>query len=400
MSTPKVLIAGGGIGGLATALTLLQHGFEVAVYEQSNELREVGAGIQISPNGNRVLHHLGVLERLQSLSSPTQGKEIRLWNTGQSWKLFDLGQAAIDTYGFPYMTVFRPHLLQVLADAVRALQPDAIHLNARCQSVTQTDTEVTLMFEDGRSATGDVLVGADGLHSKIRTALFGAQAPDFSGMVAWRALIPMHKLPAHMARPIATNWVGPGGHVVHYPLNGGEVMNFVGILEGNTWTSAPWSTPGTVQACHEAFEGWHADVHTMMDHAPSFSKWALCGKPPLAHWSQGRATLLGDACHPTLPFLPQGAVFTLEDAIVLQRCLRHDGDDVVRALQRYESARLERAYRMVQGARDNTTRFHNQVLAHPQEAQDFIQREWQQTAIGSRYDWLFTYDAMTAAIER
>ena len=398
MRTPKVLIAGGGIGGLATALTLLQHGFEVAVYEQSSELREVGAGIQISPNGNRVLDHLGVLAKLQSLSSPTQGKEIRLWNTGQMWKLFDLGQAAIDKYGFPYMTVFRPHLLQVLADVVNAIDPQAIHLNARCQRVTQTDDSVTLHLEDGSAVTGDVLIGADGLHSKIRSALFGVQAPDFSGMVAWRALIPMHTLPPHMARPIATNWVGPGGHVVHYPVNGGEVMNFVGILEGNTWPSAPWSTPGTVQACHDAFQGWHEDVHAMISHAPAFSKWALCGKPALPHWSQGRVTLLGDACHPTLPFLAQGAVFTLEDAIVLQRCLRHHSHDVVQALQRYESARLERAYRMVQGARDNTTRFHNPALAHAQQAQDFIEREWQQTAIGNRYDWLFTYDAMTAAI--
>ena len=136
-------------------------------------------------------------------------------------------------------------------------------------------------------------------------------------------------------------------------------------------------------------------MHTLIDHAPAFSKWALCGKPPLAHWSQGRVTLLGDACHPTLPFLAQGAVFTLEDAIVLQRCLRQDSLDVVHALQRYESARLERAYRMVQGASDNTTRFHNPALAHSPDAQAFIEREWQQTAIGSRYDRLFSYDAMT-----
>ena len=209
---------------------------------------------------------------------------------------------------------------------------------------------------------------------------------------------PMHQLPSQMTRPVATNWVGPGGHVVHYPLNGGEVMNFVGIVEGNAWPSAPWSTPGTVQACHDAFQGWHDDVHTMIDHAPSLSKWALCGKPRLENWSKGRVTLLGDACHPTLPFLAQGAVFTLEDAIVLQRCLREDADDLPNALQRYESARLARAYRMVQGASDNTTRFHNAALAYPQEAQAFIEREWQQTAIGSRYDWLFTYDAMTTPI--
>ena len=398
MTPRKVLIAGGGIGGLAAALALLRAGIDVEVYEQSSELREVGAGIQISPNGNRILDHLGVLQNLQALSSPTDGKEIRLWNTGQMWKLFDLGAAAIQKYGYPYMTAFRPALLQVLADGVRALKPDAIQLNARCLGYSQSSEHVTLNFENRPSVTGDMLIGADGVHSKIRTAMFGAEPTLFTGMIAWRALIPMTALPAHMVRNVATNWVGPGGHVVHYPLNGGSVMNFVGILEGNTWDGPPWSQPGTIEDCSRAFQGWHEDVQTLIRCAPSVLKWAMCERPFLPRWSEGRVTLMGDACHPTLPFLAQGAVFTLEDAIVLQRCVSAYAHHLPLALVKYEQARMERAYRMVRGASDNTYRFHNRALAQQDTAEAFINKEWQQSAIGSRYDWLFHYSAMDAEI--
>lgn len=396
MRVQKVLIAGGGIGGLAAALALLKAGFDVAIYEQSEELREVGAGLQISPNGNRVLDHLGVLKALRALSSPTDGKEIRLWNTGQSWKLFDLGDAAVQKYGYPYMTAFRPALLQVLADAVRAIKPDALHLGARCKGFTQDHQGVMLQFDNQEPVHGDVLIGADGVHSKIRHVLMGPSPTLFTGMVAWRALIPMTSLPQHMHRNVATNWVGPGGHVVHYPLNGGRVMNFVGILENSPWAGPPWSEPGTTADCSRAFAGWHDDVQTLILSAPTILRWALCGKPFLQRWSEGRVTLMGDACHPTLPFLAQGAVFTLEDAVVLQRCLTTHAHNLPLALVKYEQARMERAYRMVLGASNNTYRFHNPALSKQDTAEAFINKEWQQSAIGTRYDWLFHYNALTA----
>jgi salicylate hydroxylase len=391
--TPKILIAGGGIGGLSAAIALLQRGFDVEVYEQAGELREIGAGIQISPNGNRALHALGVFETLQKLSIRADGKEIRLWNTGKTWKLFDLGQEAVRKYGFPYMTVFRPDLLKVLGDRVRAFKPDAIRLNARIVGVSQTADGVTLALADGRSVHGDVLVGADGVHSNVRPALFGADEITYFGMVAWRALIPMEQLPAHMARPVAVNWVGPGGHVVHYPVQGGRLMNFVGTLEGIAWPGAPWSTPSSHEECSTAFAGWHEDVQTMIRQAPSLTKWAMCGRPFLDHWSTGRATLLGDACHATLPFLAQGAVSSIEDTIVLARCLEKYAQDLPAALRRYDELRRPHAYRMVRGSSDNTSRFHNPALATPESAEAFISREWQSAAISDRYDWMFTYDA-------
>lgn len=392
MSKLKVLIAGGGIGGLAAAIALLKRGFDVEVYEQAGEMREIGAGIQISPNGNRALQSLGVFEALRKLSCNADAKEIRVWNTGKTWKLFDLGAAAVAKYGFPYMTVFRPDLLCVLGDVVRRLKPDAIELGARSLGMSQDADGVTLELADGRKVRGDLLIGADGVHTKIRPVLFGADPTLFSGMVAWRTLIPMDALPERFQRSVAVNWVGPGGHIVHYPIQGGKLMNFVGTLEGSAWPSAPWNAPATREDCVAAFAGWHEDIHTMLQYAPSVTKWALCGRRFLDTWTQGRATLLGDACHPTLPFLAQGAVHTLEDAVVLARCLEKYAD-VPTALRRYDEVRRPRAHRMVSGAADNTSRFHNPALALPEEAEAFISREWQSQAISDRYDWLFTYDA-------
>ena len=397
MDKLKVLIGGAGIGGLASGLALLQRGVDVEIFEQAVELREVGAGIQISPNGNRALDALGVFERLKGMSTEAESKEIRLWNSGKTWKLFDLGKEAIKRYGYPYLTVYRPNLLQVLADAVRRIKPDAIHLGARCVGVSQTERQVTLQLDGGAAIVGDALIGADGVHSRIRGAVFGADQLRFSGMVAWRALIPMDLLPAHMARKVATNWIGPGGHVVHYPLKGGALMNFVGTLEGNSWDAPPWNAASSSEACCDAFQGWHEDIHAMINKAPSMLKWALCGRDFLEHWTRGRVSLLGDACHATLPFLAQGAVFTLEDAVVLGRCCESYGRDVGGALARYEALRIERAYRMVRGAADNTSRFHHPALASPQQAERFVAEQWQQTAIGERYDWLFNYDAMSVA---
>ncbi|MDX9969408.1 MAG: FAD-dependent monooxygenase, partial [Hydrogenophaga sp.] len=239
--------------------------------------------------------------------------------------------------------------------------------------------------------------GADGVHTKIRPALFGADETEFTGMVAWRTLIPMESLPERFRRSVAVNWVGPGGHLVHYPVQGGRIMNFVGTLEGNTWDGPPWSAPATAQACADAFAGWHEDIHTMLAQAPSVTRWALCGRPFLDTWTAGRATLLGDACHPTLPFLAQGAVHTIEDAVVLARCLEKY-QDVPTALRRYDEVRRPRAHRMVLGSAENTARFHNPALNNVDDAEAFVSREWQSTAISDRYDWLFTYDAEDVAI--
>jgi len=394
----RVLIAGAGIGGLTAALAALRQGHEVEVYEQASELKEVGAGVQLSANGTRVLYALGVGEELKSLSCEATGKEIRLWNTEETWKLFDLGKVSIERYGFPYFTVYRPDLLDVLARAVRRLKADAIHLGRKCVGFTQTDGEVRLDLEDGTTATGDALIGADGVHSPIRQTLFGADKPQFSGIIAWRGIIPMERLPARMERRVGVNWVGPGGHVVHYPLRGGAVLNFVGALERSDWQIESWSARGTTEELAADYRGWHEDIQTLIRNIPVPHKWALMVRPPMPRWTVGRVTLLGDACHSMVPFLAQGAVMAMEDGLMLARALTELDGDVASRLARYEEARRERTRRAVEGSADNIARFHNRALADPVGARQYVEREWAGHNVASRYEWLFRYDALTETL--
>jgi 2-polyprenyl-6-methoxyphenol hydroxylase-like FAD-dependent oxidoreductase len=199
-----------------------------------------------------------------------------------------------------------------------------------------------------------------------------------------------------MNRPVGTNWVGPGRHVVHYPVHGGELMNFVGIVERGDWRVESWTTKGTAGECAADFAGWHEDVHAMIRNAPSLYKWALLGREPMERWTQGAVTLLGDACHPMLPMLAQGAVMAIEDGVVLARCLeRYEPRE---ALARYESARKERTRRAVLGSAQNAERFHNPQLADAAGAQEYVDREWSEARVKDRYEWLFTYDATSAQI--
>ena len=392
----KILIAGGGIGGLAAALALLKRGFDVEVYEQASELKEVGAGLQLSANANRALFELGVGAALQLLSCEASAKEVRLWSTGDTWKLFDLGAQSVARYGYPYFTVYRPDLLTVLAADVRALKPGAIHLGARSRGFEQDADGVTLLLESG-AARGDVLIGADGVHSQIRQGLFGADRPQFTGLMAWRGVIPMARLPERMRRMVGTNWVGPGGHIVHYPLRAGQLMNFVGVRERGDWQVESWSVAGSIDECLADFAGWHEDIQLMIRAIDVPYKWALKHRAPLPRWSVGRVSLLGDACHSTLPFLAQGAAMAIEDGFILARALEAYADAGV-ALQHYEAARLARTTRMVEGAAANTKRFHNPELAHVEGARAYVEGEWNEARVKQRYEWLFTYDVTTVPV--
>lgn len=394
----KVIIAGGGIGGLSAALALLKRGFDVEVYEQAKELKEVGAGIQISPNGSRALDALGVYEQVKAESCNPERKEFRLWNTGKSWLLFDLGDDAVEKYGYPYLTVYRPDLLQALLDGVQAIKPDAIHLDSKVHSFTQDESGIRLKLENGKEVCGDILVGADGVRSVVRNQLWGPTNPEFSGMVAWRGIIPMKNLPEHLQKMVGSTWIGPGGHAVNYPLHRGEIMNFVGTIERKDWQVESWSVQGTQEECLNDFKGWHEDVQTMIRLSPSLFKWALMQREPIPKWTQGRVTLLGDAAHATLPFLAQGAVQSIEDGVVLARCLDKYVDDLSLAFDKFEKARIERTSKMVRGATANTGRFHSAELETEEGAEIYLKREWSSSPITDRYDWLYRYDVLTAEI--
>src|SRR6202162_6145376 len=331
----NVAIVGGGIGGLAAALALLRRGIDVDVYEQAPELRELGAGVQISANGTRVLHALGLKEALEKVQVLPAGKAIRLWNTGQSWKLFDLGLESVERYGFPYITIHRGDLHGVIAQAVLQAKPGAIHLSRKCTGLSQTADCVELSFETGAPVTAKLVVGADGVHSVVRETLFGAAKPEFCGIIAWRGVIPMERVPASISRTIGTNWVGPGGHVVHYPLRGGTLLNVVALRENADWSVEGWNVPGPIDEVLHDLRGWHPDLHALFRNVDVPYKWALALRPIMDAWSMGRCTLLGDACHSMVPFLAQGAAMALEDALVLARAIEKYPSDPPIALARY-----------------------------------------------------------------
>jgi salicylate hydroxylase len=395
--TSNVAIVGGGIGGLTAALALIRHGIAVEVYEQAPELKELGAGVQISSNGTRVLYALGLGPAIEKLGVIVAGKEIRLWSTGQTWKLFDLGAVSVERYGFPYMMFHRGDLHGILLEAIRRERADTIHLARKCTGVTQSADAVEMEFESGKPATASLVVGADGVQSRVRFAAFGADRPEFTGIVAWRVLVPRARVPPGIKMDVGTNWVGPGGHVVHYPVRGGTLLNLVGLLERDDWRVESWTVQGSKHEFCNDFRNWHPDIHAMIHSGDTPYKWALFARPPMPAWTRGRVTLLGDACHSMLPMLAQGAVMALEDGYVLARAVAKYGV-VPEALQRYEATRRERANRAVMGSAENARRFHNPDLAHAAGAEAYIEREWQEDRVKQRYEWLFAYDATGVAI--
>jgi salicylate hydroxylase len=393
-----VIVIGGGIGGLTTALALLKRGLDVEVYEQASRLGEVGAGIQISPNGTRVLYALGLAEALGAIQATPLRKELRHWRTGKTWNWYDLGATTNQRYGFPHVLLHRGDLHGILVDAVRSLKPDAIHLARRCVDVIQSDEHVEVRFETGETVPATFVIGADGIHSKIRESLFGPNRPEFTGCVAWRAVVPMQRLPAAVATMVSTNWLGPRGHLLHYPIRGGELMNFLSIVERDDWQVESWTVQGTTSELANDFPGWHPDVQTIIRNIDTPYKWALMVRGPMQQWSKGRVTLLGDACHPTLPFLGQGGVMAIEDAYVVAACLKKYFDDPEAAGARYEAVRKERTSAVVRKSHENRKQAFNPALAEQDEAVVSVAEEWQQSLARERLDWLYTYDATAIQI--
>ncbi len=398
ISGGPVLIAGGGIGGLSAALALLRRGVPVKVYEQASEFRELGAGIQLGPNGTRLLFGLGLEDALRAVSSEAAAKEIRLWNSGRTWKLFDLGKDSIDRFGAPYLMVSRSDLHRVLVNAVKAIDPDVLVLRARAVSARTSGDHATLTFADGRCIDGAAVIAADGVHSALRRELAGEPSATFTGMLAWRGSIPVDVLPDELRRPVGTNWVGPGGHVVTYPVRSGAVLNFVGIAERDDWRSDSWLDKGTTGECANDFRGWHPLIQTMIGAIEQPFKWALLVREPIDRWVDGRVALLGDAAHASLPFLAQGAIMAMEDGIVLARAIESHSHDIPRALKIYQETRRDRANAVVRGSAENVRRFHNPTLADPAAAEAYVDRAWEPEAVRRRYDWLFEHDAETTAL--
>ncbi len=394
----KIVIVGGGIGGLTAALSLLKRGHDVEVHEQAPELKEVGAGIQISSNGTRVLFALGLEEALKRVQALPARRVIRHWATGETWNWFDLGAATRERYGTPHVMLHRGDLHGLLADAVRAIKPDAIKLGHRCAGITAEGDFADVRFENGDSVRAAYVIGADGIHSKIRARLFGAGKPEFTGAVAWRGLIPMDELPPHLQTMEGVNWLGPRGHVLHYPVRRGEIMNFISFVERDDWQVESWVTQGTRDELARDFSGWHADVQAMISRIETPYKWGLHVRGAMPRWSHGRVTLLGDACHPTLPFLGQGGVMAIEDGYIVAACLDKYFGDPAAAFTRYEEIRRDRTAAVVRKAHENRRSAFSPALEAKGAVAVEVAREWQQERVRERMEWLYAYDATAVAI--
>jgi salicylate hydroxylase len=344
----RVAIVGGGLGGLAAAAFLHQADVPAVVYEQARELREVGAGIMVPPNAARMLRRLGVLGPFRERAIQLDvGWEFRRWHDGTVLSAQDLTAKSARLYGEHTYTVHRADLL----DAIRRTVPEsAVRLGKRLDGFSVSEAGVRLGFADGEQAAADVLIGADGIHSVIRAALTEPAPPAHSGLCAFRALVPAAAAPEFARRPAQAVWLGPGRHVVHYPVSGGELVNLVAIAPAGGYVTESWTAMATVEEFLAEFEGWDDRLTGLIKAASTPGRWALLIRQPLTQWTWGPVTVLGDAAHPMLPFLGQGAAQAFEDAAMLASCLAAGREDPVRALRRYESERIDRASRVQQGS--------------------------------------------------
>ena len=351
----RIGIIGAGIGGLSAALALRQAGFEVDVYEQAAELTEVGGGINMAPNAMRVLRRLGLGPGLDRDGVRPLLTHQRRWQDGRTLQQAPLNPLCEQLYGAPHMTIHRRDLLAVIASG---LPSECIHLDHRLAGLTDQGDSVAAWFDNGVRIKVDVLVGADGIHSAVRTRLFGDEAPVFAGCVAYRGLVPVERIADLGLDHSNQSWVGPGAHFVHYFVSRGRLLNFVGWTEHDTWNREDWTDRATIDRALAAFAGWHPQIGRIIGAAETCFIWALFDRDPLPRWSVDRTTLLGDACHPMYPFMGQGAAQAIEDGAALAACLAACGSDPAAALRRYEQFRIPRVSRLQAMSRANKSRFH------------------------------------------
>jgi salicylate hydroxylase len=389
----KIAVIGGGVGGLAAALALHRAGLAVDVYEEAPALVEVGGGINMGPNAARILYRLGLGEGLDRYAVRPVGMHQRRWDDGRTLQKAPLNPLCDELYGAPHLTIHRADLQAIIA---AGLPTERIHLGHRLVGLVETRGGVEASFDNGARITTDVLVGADGIHSSVRTILFGEEAPQFAGCVAYRGLVPAERIADLGLERGNQSWLGPGGHLVHYFVSGGRLLNFVGWTEHDSWNREDWTDRATVERALAAFEGWHPQIRRIIGEAGTCFIWALFDREPLPRWSAGRVTLLGDACHPMYPFMAQGAAQAIEDGACLAALLAAGrGCDPAETLRRYEELRLPRVTRLQQMSRANKHRYH-MPDGPKQEARDAAMVATRERAPESM-QWLFGFDAGAVA---
>jgi salicylate hydroxylase len=392
----KIAIVGGGIGGLTAALALSQNPYDITVFERSAGIREIGAGVQISPNAGRLLHSLGLGAAYSEISVNPHRVVLRRWEDDSIIRATDLDESFISQHQVPLANVARNELVDIIGNAVAARANVTLKFSTHVVAVEPGESSSVVLFSDGSSQTFDIVIGADGIHSVVRPCVGGVDKPRFSGSAAYRALVPrsaVEDLPIDV-----TNRMGPDRHVVSYFIGRNRShLNLVCISPEDSWESESWTEQGTMEDLYSRFEGWSFDFLSLLGRVeePVF-RWALYDREPLEQWGIGTTTLLGDACHPMLPFMAQGSCQAIEDAVVLARCLSDvSTSDAASALRRYEDARQGRTAQVQTSSLMNRDLFH-MVDGQEQQDRDLI---FSISPPGmSILDWVYEYDALTISI--
>ncbi|MDN3556020.1 FAD-dependent monooxygenase [Halomonas maura] len=369
MTSLKIGICGGGVGGLCAALALRQLGHEAIVFERARQFLRIGADVNLTPNAVRALDRLGVGEVLRETAARPTHRISRTWDTGEETSRLPMSEAAEERYGAPQLTIHRGDLLQALE---KALPDEAIHLGKQAERIEQGEP-MRIHFADGSHADVDLVIGGDGIHSAVRRELFGEDQPEFTGLVSYRSVVPRSAVPEVENLDAFTKWWGPSAdvQVVVFPLTRGEEVFIFATTPQDDWREESWTLPGDVEELRRVYRDFHPDVRVLLAACDGVTKSALYVREPMERWSVGHATLLGDAAHPMVPFMAQGACMAIEDAVVLSRCLEGiDRDGLAAALERYESARKERTAKVQRGSRAN----------------DWLKGE-------GNADWVYGYDA-------
>jgi salicylate hydroxylase len=377
----RVAIIGGGIGGVAAAVGLRKLGCEAEIYERTDSLGEIGAGLQIGPNGVKVLNALGLDHTLEGLACEPDEIVSLAFDDARLRFHEPLKAIAVQKYGARYITAHRADLHKLLQQRV---PPGSIHLNARCIGVETVGEAAVATLANGEQIEADVIVGADGIRSTVRECLFGAAPARYTEQMGWRCIVPIEHVPRRVGPQGSVRinpndyvgWIGPTGHVICYPIRGGELYNlFVGHVSAE-WHEESWTAKSSKSEMFTALSGWNEALLEMLDNVEEVFKWGIYDREPLDHWTKGRITLMGDAAHPMMPTLAQGASITIEDAYTLARNLARGADNPAQALKSYEDERISRARRVQLQAREQ---FENN-RKHP--APPPLSR-----------DWIFEHDA-------
>ena len=375
MQPQRVLIVGGGIGGLTAALALSRAGHSVRLYEQAPAFGEIGAGIMLTPNATRVLRHFGLGAALDRSGMRPPASRYRRFDDAALMGDAPLADVMESTFGAPWLHIHRSDLLDALLAAVRKQGGTDLYAGHRATGCAQAGAGATVQFGNGASAAGDLLVACDGMRSTVRAQLAEYAQPRFRGQVAWRALAPAGGLPERVSDRASVVWIGEDRHIVQYVLRGGSLVNYVAIAAQQEWAEEGWNRPAGLEEVQREFAGWHEDVQSLLSATPpgALYKWGLFDRDPLEQWVYGRIALLGDAAHPMLPFMAQGSAMAIEDAAVLARCLEAF-DDLEAALSRYQAVRGERTARVILQSRAQTNLY--QRLTGDKKRQRAASTEW------------------------